>query len=150
MGLFFAKVSNPALCELCTNMNLKGLSYSPLPTFIHAHAHHILTTPTMHRAGIDLIPHQLVANKIVCHAQKLYFSMFSNPLLARRTYGTAKICLARRPRSRYNKQLANVGRAKGSRRLDTKRSGSFRARLERRVRTNFSFFLVKGVTLMMI
>ncbi|KAF8351130.1 actin-related protein Arp4p [Amanita rubescens] len=42
----------------------KGLSYSPLPTYIHAHAHHLLTSPTMHRAGVELIPHQLIANKI--------------------------------------------------------------------------------------
>ncbi|KAF8631127.1 hypothetical protein AX15_002474 [Amanita polypyramis BW_CC] len=42
----------------------KGLSYSPLPTLIHAHAHHILTSPTVLRAGIELISHQLIANKI--------------------------------------------------------------------------------------
>ncbi|KAF8204956.1 actin-related protein Arp4p [Pholiota molesta] len=41
----------------------KGLSYSSLPKLIHAHARHLLLSPTSHRRGIDLIPHQLIANK---------------------------------------------------------------------------------------
>ena len=66
-GFVLRKGDNPALGGFCSNMNPEGLSYSPLPTFIHAHAHHILTSPTMHRGGVELIPHQLIANKIVCH-----------------------------------------------------------------------------------
>jgi len=42
----------------------KGLAYSPLPKLVHAHARHILVNPTQHRSGIDLLPHQLIANKM--------------------------------------------------------------------------------------
>ena len=46
--------------------NLSGLAYSPLPKLVHAHARHILVNPTPHRpGGIDLLPHQLIANKMV-------------------------------------------------------------------------------------
>ena len=46
--------------------NLSGLAYSPLPKLVHAHARHILANPTPHRpGGIDLLPHQLIANKMV-------------------------------------------------------------------------------------
>ncbi|KJA24495.1 hypothetical protein HYPSUDRAFT_200384 [Hypholoma sublateritium FD-334 SS-4] len=41
----------------------KGLSYSPLPKLIHAHARHLLVSPTSHRRGIELFPHQLIASK---------------------------------------------------------------------------------------
>ncbi|KAM6495565.1 actin-related protein Arp4p [Amanita muscaria] len=41
----------------------KGLSYSQLPTLIHAHARHILTSHTSYRPAVDLIPRQLIANK---------------------------------------------------------------------------------------
>ncbi|GLB33592.1 putative actin family protein [Lyophyllum shimeji] len=41
----------------------KGLSYSPLPKLVQAHARHILVTPTPMRRGIELLPHQLIANK---------------------------------------------------------------------------------------
>ncbi|CAA7260168.1 unnamed protein product [Cyclocybe aegerita] len=46
----------------------KGLSYSPLPKLIHAHARHILISPTPHRRGIELLPHQLIANKTLVDA----------------------------------------------------------------------------------
>ncbi|KAJ7638626.1 actin-related protein Arp4p [Roridomyces roridus] len=42
----------------------KGLAYSPLPQYVHAHARHLLVNPTPHRRGIDLFPHQLIANKL--------------------------------------------------------------------------------------
>ncbi|KAF8164971.1 actin-related protein Arp4p [Crassisporium funariophilum] len=42
----------------------KGLAYSALPKLVHAHARHILVSPTQHRRGIDLLPHQLIANKM--------------------------------------------------------------------------------------
>ncbi|KAF9534416.1 actin-related protein Arp4p [Crepidotus variabilis] len=42
----------------------KGLSYSPLPKLIHAHARHVLLNPTQHRRGVELIPHQLIASKL--------------------------------------------------------------------------------------
>ncbi|KAF8639990.1 hypothetical protein AX17_001236 [Amanita inopinata Kibby_2008] len=41
----------------------KGLSYSQLPTLIHAHARHILTSPMPIRPAIELLPHQLIASK---------------------------------------------------------------------------------------
>ncbi|PFH52679.1 hypothetical protein AMATHDRAFT_74136 [Amanita thiersii Skay4041] len=41
----------------------KGLSFSPLPTLIRAHARHILTTSTSSRPGIELLPHQLITSK---------------------------------------------------------------------------------------
>jgi hypothetical protein len=47
------------------NLFKQGLSYSSLPKLIHAHARHLLLSPTSHRRGIDLIPHQLIANKNV-------------------------------------------------------------------------------------
>ena len=55
--------------------NLSGLAYSPLPKLVHAHARHILVNPTPHRpGGIDLLPHQLIANKMV--GLKFDFTMF--------------------------------------------------------------------------
>ncbi|PBL02288.1 actin-related protein Arp4p [Armillaria gallica] len=42
----------------------KGLVYSSLPSLIHSSAHTILTQPTHTRRGIDLSPHQLIANKL--------------------------------------------------------------------------------------
>jgi len=42
----------------------KGLAYSPLPKLIQAHARHILISPAQHRRGIELLPHQLIANKL--------------------------------------------------------------------------------------
>ncbi|KAG6890934.1 hypothetical protein C0995_000891 [Termitomyces sp. Mi166 len=39
------------------------LAYSTLPKLVHAHARHILVTPTPMRRGIELLPHQLIANK---------------------------------------------------------------------------------------
>jgi actin-like protein 6A len=42
----------------------KGLAYSPLPKLVQAHARHLLVSPTSHRRGIDLIPYQLIANKM--------------------------------------------------------------------------------------
>ncbi|GBE79268.1 Actin-related protein [Sparassis crispa] len=41
----------------------KGLMYSALPQLVHAHAKHLLVTPSSRRAGIQLIPHQLIASK---------------------------------------------------------------------------------------
>ncbi|KAJ7068089.1 actin family [Mycena amicta] len=41
----------------------KGLSYSALPELVHSHAHNVLKSPTQHRQGIDLFPHQLIAAK---------------------------------------------------------------------------------------
>ncbi|KAG5654458.1 hypothetical protein H0H81_001957 [Sphagnurus paluster] len=41
----------------------KGLAYSALPKLVHAHARHVLTGPPPMR-GIDLLPHQLIANKM--------------------------------------------------------------------------------------
>ncbi|KAF5388200.1 hypothetical protein D9615_000199 [Tricholomella constricta] len=43
----------------------KGLSYSTLPQLVHAHARHILVTPTSMRRGVELLPHQLIANKVL-------------------------------------------------------------------------------------
>jgi hypothetical protein len=46
--------------------NSSGLAYSPLPKLVHAHARHILVNPTPHRpGGINLLPHQLITNKMV-------------------------------------------------------------------------------------
>ncbi|KAJ7283875.1 actin-related protein Arp4p [Mycena rebaudengoi] len=44
----------------------KGLVYSPLPKLVHAHARHTLVSPhpQRHGRGIDLFPHQLIANKL--------------------------------------------------------------------------------------
>ncbi|KAG6886068.1 hypothetical protein C0993_004058 [Termitomyces sp. T159_Od127] len=39
------------------------LAYSSLPKLVHAHARHILVNPTPMRRGIELLPHQLIANK---------------------------------------------------------------------------------------
>ncbi|KAF8803902.1 actin-related protein Arp4p [Phlegmacium glaucopus] len=51
--------------DTITESNLSGLAYSPLPKLVHAHARHILVNPTPHRpTGIDLLPHQLIANKM--------------------------------------------------------------------------------------
>ncbi|KAI0786343.1 brg1-associated factor b [Abortiporus biennis] len=41
----------------------KGLAHSALPKLVHAHAQHLLTTQTATRPGIQLLPHQLIANK---------------------------------------------------------------------------------------
>ncbi|KIM64500.1 hypothetical protein SCLCIDRAFT_633828 [Scleroderma citrinum Foug A] len=41
----------------------KGLVCSALPKLVHAHAKHILTSPTPQRRGIELYPHQLIASK---------------------------------------------------------------------------------------
>lgn len=47
-------------------LKFSGLAYSPLPKLVHAHARHILVNPTPHRpGGIDLLPHQLIINKMV-------------------------------------------------------------------------------------
>jgi len=43
-----------------------GLVSSALPKLVHAHARHILVSPNQTRRGIDLFPHQLIANKTVC------------------------------------------------------------------------------------
>ncbi|TFK56071.1 actin-related protein Arp4p [Heliocybe sulcata] len=43
----------------------KGLQYSALPQLVHAHAKHLLTSPTQHRPAIQLLPHQLIASKMV-------------------------------------------------------------------------------------
>ncbi|THG97647.1 hypothetical protein EW026_g4389 [Hermanssonia centrifuga] len=43
----------------------KGLSHSALPMLVQAHAKHLLTSPYHNRAGIQLLPHQLIANKQV-------------------------------------------------------------------------------------
>ncbi|KZT26937.1 actin-like protein Arp4p [Neolentinus lepideus HHB14362 ss-1] len=42
----------------------KGLQYSALPQLVHAHAKHLLTSPTQHRPAIQLLPHQLIASKM--------------------------------------------------------------------------------------
>ncbi|KAJ7179318.1 actin-related protein Arp4p [Mycena filopes] len=43
----------------------KGLVYSSLPQLVHANARHTLLAPNpQRRAGIDLYPHQLIANKM--------------------------------------------------------------------------------------
>ncbi|TDL29315.1 actin-related protein Arp4p [Rickenella mellea] len=42
----------------------KGLASSALPQLVHAHAKHLLSTPTQRRpGGIQLIPHQLISSK---------------------------------------------------------------------------------------
>ncbi|KAL5488129.1 ARP4 [Sanghuangporus weigelae] len=41
----------------------KGLAHSSLPQFVRAHAKHTLSTPTQSRQAIQLLPHQLIANK---------------------------------------------------------------------------------------
>ncbi|KAI0721846.1 actin-like protein Arp4p [Cerioporus squamosus] len=41
----------------------KGLQHCALPQLVHAHARHLLTSPTATRPGIQLIPHQLIASK---------------------------------------------------------------------------------------
>lgn len=41
----------------------KGLVYSALPQLVHAHAAHMLSSPTQHRDSILLLPHQLVQSK---------------------------------------------------------------------------------------
>ena len=42
-----------------------GLVHSSLPELVHAHAKHILGSPSQVRPGIDLTPHQLIASKKV-------------------------------------------------------------------------------------
>ncbi|OJA15304.1 hypothetical protein AZE42_00956 [Rhizopogon vesiculosus] len=42
----------------------KGLVSSPLPKLVHAHARHILSNLTPTRRPIDLLSHQLIANKM--------------------------------------------------------------------------------------
>lgn len=42
----------------------KGLVSSALPKLVKAHARHILSNPTPLRRGIELLPHQLIANKL--------------------------------------------------------------------------------------
>lgn len=42
----------------------KGLVSSALPKLVQAHARHILSNPTQTRRGIELLPHQLIANKL--------------------------------------------------------------------------------------
>ncbi|KAF9563682.1 actin-related protein Arp4p [Agrocybe pediades] len=41
----------------------KGLMYSALPKLVQAHSRHLLALPTSNRPGINLTPHQLIANK---------------------------------------------------------------------------------------
>ncbi|CAL1702296.1 unnamed protein product [Somion occarium] len=41
----------------------KGLAHSALPQLVRAHAHHLLTSSNSSRPGIQLLPHQLIANK---------------------------------------------------------------------------------------
>ncbi|TBU32092.1 brg1-associated factor b [Dichomitus squalens] len=41
----------------------KGLMHCALPQLVHAHAKHLLTSPTPTRQGIQLIPHQLIASR---------------------------------------------------------------------------------------
>lgn len=53
------------------NKILVGLMYSALPKLVHAHARHILVTPTQQRRGIDLLSHQLLTNKVVSGARPL-------------------------------------------------------------------------------
>ncbi|PSR73659.1 hypothetical protein PHLCEN_2v10578 [Hermanssonia centrifuga] len=43
--------------------NSLSLSHSALPMLVQAHAKHLLTSPYHNRAGIQLLPHQLIANK---------------------------------------------------------------------------------------
>lgn len=45
--------------------HLVGLVSSALPKLVQAHARHILSNPTQTRRGIELLPHQLIANKLV-------------------------------------------------------------------------------------
>ncbi|PCH41406.1 brg1-associated factor b [Wolfiporia cocos MD-104 SS10] len=40
-----------------------GLAHSALPQLVHAHARHMLTTPSSRRPAIQLYPHQLIAHK---------------------------------------------------------------------------------------
>ncbi|KAI0751391.1 actin-like protein Arp4p [Daedaleopsis nitida] len=43
----------------------KGLAHCALPQLVHAHAKHLLTSPSQARpTGIQLTPHQLIANKM--------------------------------------------------------------------------------------
>lgn len=43
----------------------KGLVYTALPKLVHAHARHTLASPTQSRRAIELLPHQLISNKMV-------------------------------------------------------------------------------------
>lgn len=42
----------------------KGLVYTALPKLVHAHARHTLASPTQSRRAIELLPHQLISNKM--------------------------------------------------------------------------------------
>ena len=45
--------------------SFSGLVYSALPELVQAHARHVLVTPNPTRHGIELLPHQLIASKLV-------------------------------------------------------------------------------------
>lgn len=45
-----------------------GLAHSSLPTLVQAHTKHLLTYPAYGRQAIQLLPHQLIANKQVREA----------------------------------------------------------------------------------
>ena len=42
-----------------------GMAQSSLPALVSAHAKHLLASPFHNRPGIQLLPHQLIANKQV-------------------------------------------------------------------------------------
>ncbi|KDQ64811.1 hypothetical protein JAAARDRAFT_684637, partial [Jaapia argillacea MUCL 33604] len=45
-------------------LTIAGLNYSALPQLVHAHARHLLTSPSKNRPAIQLLPHQLIASKM--------------------------------------------------------------------------------------
>jgi hypothetical protein len=74
MGSCFGKVSRVPVQVTDTRLVRVGLAYSALPRLIHAQARHILTSPTPIRRGIDLLPYQLITNRMVRHdLDRLHF-----------------------------------------------------------------------------
>lgn len=65
-------ISNFNIVQFRSHVRLPGLVYSALPKLVQAHARHVLVTPTPSRRGIELFPHQLIANKLV--SAKSYLS----------------------------------------------------------------------------
>jgi hypothetical protein len=76
MGLFSEKVRTPlnlTTVEIVDHV-CKGLAYSALPTLVQANARHVLLQGTNTRRPIELLPHQLITNRIVCFGPFVAFA----------------------------------------------------------------------------
>jgi Actin len=94
---------------LLTLLIQPGLAYSALPRLIHAQARHILTSPTAIRRGIDLLPYQLITNKMVCYIICMFRSSKIVLLQARGTKYASAVYPSKRPHRGNIQHLASMG-----------------------------------------